>query len=57
LGKEFFSNVIDPSYKGLASNVIDYANLAKSLTDINGEVGLKSMLGFDPISQTAIWLN
>jgi hypothetical protein len=29
--------------KGLASNVID-ANLAKSLTDINGEVGLKSML-------------
>jgi hypothetical protein len=39
--------------KGLASNVIDYANLAKSLTDINGEVGLKSMLGFDPISQTA----
>jgi hypothetical protein len=26
-----FSNVIDPSYmKGLVSNVIDYANLAKS---------------------------
>jgi hypothetical protein len=36
LGKNS-SNVIDPSYmKGLASNVIDYANLAKSLTDING---------------------
>jgi hypothetical protein len=53
-GKKFFANVIDPNYmKGLASNVIDYANLAKSLTDINGEIGLKSIVGIDPISQTA----
>jgi hypothetical protein len=40
-----FSNVIDPSYERSCFKRIDYANLAKSLTDINGEVGLKSMLG------------
>jgi hypothetical protein len=53
-GRRFFTNVIDPNYmKGLASNVIDYANLAKSLTTTNEEMGgLKSMMGLDPMSQT-----
>jgi hypothetical protein len=44
--------------KGLVSNVIDYANLAKSLTDINGEVGLKSMLDLILYHRLQkVWLN
>lgn len=54
-GHAVFSRPIDPNYmKNLSSNIVGFANLAKKITEINkGSSTMKSLLGQDPMSQTA----
>ena len=54
-GHAMFSKPINPNYmKNLSSNIVGFANLAKKITEVNkGSSTMKSLLGQDPMSQTA----
>jgi hypothetical protein len=54
LGSRYFSKTIDPNYiSSLSKNVLDYVNLANSITGMGMLSGVKSLIGMDPISQAA----
>lgn len=51
---KFFSKGIDPNYmNNLSKNVIGFAQLAKTLNELDVTNPFKSMFGMDPISQAA----
>ena len=53
-GSKYFSKTIDPNYmSNVSKNVLDYVNLANSITGMGILSGVKSLFGMDPISQAA----
>ena len=53
-GSKYFSKTIDPNYmSNVSKNVLDYVNLANSITGMGVLSGIKSLVGMDPISQAA----
>jgi hypothetical protein len=53
-GSKYFSKTIDPNYmSNVSKNVLDYVNLANSITGMGMLSGVKSLIGMDPISQAA----